>query len=102
MGLNLIKVSKTDIIFGIDQVKNILNRCWFDEKKCAQGIKCLENYKKDWDEKHACWRSNPLHNWASHGADAFRTLATGLHYVVNSDKRDGHDPTQYMRNRFGV
>ena len=102
MGLNLIKVSKTDIIFGIDQVKNILNRCWFDEKKCAQGIKCLENYKKDWDEKHACWRSQPLHNWASHGADSFRTLATGLHYVVNTDRKDGHNPTNYMKNRFGI
>lgn len=102
MGVNLIKVAKSDIIFGIDSVKNILNRCWFDERKCAQGIKCLENYKKDWDERNACWRSQPLHNWASHGSDAFRTLATGLHFIVNTDRRDGHNPGDYMRNRFGM
>lgn len=82
MGINLISVQKVEIIPGIDAVRNILNRCWFDEKRCAQGIKCLENYKKDWDERNATWRSHPVHNWASHGADAFRTLATGLHYIT--------------------
>ena len=100
MGVNLIKVNKSDIIFGIDTVKNMLNRCWFDEIKCVQGIKCLENYKKDWDDKHGCWRSHPLHNWASHGADAFRTLATGLHFVVHTEKKDTHNPINYMQNRF--
>lgn len=88
LGFNLLAVPKTEIISGIDAVRNMLNRCWFDEKKCSQGIKCLENYKKEWDEKHVCWRSQPLHNWASHGADAFRTLATGLNLIVNSIKPD--------------
>lgn len=82
MGINLIPVSKVDLIPGIDQVRNILNRCWFDEQKCAQGIKALENYKKEWNDRTGCWSSSPLHNWASHGADAFRTLATGLHYIT--------------------
>lgn len=100
LGMNLLPVQKVDIIPGIDATRNILNRCWFDEKKCAQGIKALENYKKDWDDRHACWRSQPLHNWASHGADAFRTLATGLHYVVNTNRNDGHNPNDYLGNRF--
>jgi hypothetical protein len=101
MGINFVKVKKSEIITGIDQVKNMLNRCWFDEKKCAQGIRCLENYKKDWDDRNACWRSQPLHNWASHGADAFRTLATGLHFVGNTSQVDTHNPMNYMKNRFG-
>jgi hypothetical protein len=33
------------------------------------------------DDRNGCWSSRPLHNWASHGADAFRTLATGLNLV---------------------
>ncbi len=82
LGMTLLPVTKTDIISGIDAVRNILNRCWFDEKKCEAGIKALENYKKEWDERHGCWRSSPLHNWASHGSDAFRTLATGIHYIL--------------------
>lgn len=82
MGINLIPVSKVEIIPGIDAARGILNRCWFDERKCEKGIKCLENYKKEWNDRAGCWASQPLHNWASHGADAFRTLATGLHYIT--------------------
>lgn len=36
------------LIEGIDAVRNILNRCWFDEVKCTNDIKALENYKKEW------------------------------------------------------
>lgn len=88
MGINFIASQKVEVVSGIDTVRNILNRCWFDEKKCEKGIKALENYKKEWDERHGCWRSNPLHNWASHGADAFRTLATGFHYITNTSNAD--------------
>ena len=63
-------------------------RCWFDERKCAQGIKSLENYKKEWDDRYGCWASHPLHNWASHGSDAFRTLAAGLILITGSAKID--------------
>jgi hypothetical protein len=87
LGFSLIPVQKVEVISGIDAVRNILNRCWFDENKCAQGIKALENYKKQWDDRNGCWMSKPLHNWSSHGADAFRTLATGL-YIVTGGKTE--------------
>lgn len=82
MGFSLIPAPKVDLIPGIDAVRNILPRCWFDESNCEKLIKALENYRKEWDDRHACWRSQPVHNWASHGADSFRTLATGLHYIT--------------------
>lgn len=99
MGMNFLPAQKVEIIPGIDQVRNLLSRCWFDEKKCAKGIKALDNYKKEWDDRHACWRSQPLHNWASHGADAFRTLATGMSYIENKPN-DPHNPNDYQNNRF--
>lgn len=43
----------------------------------------LDSYSKEWNEKHGCWRGKPLHNHASHGADAFRMLATGLKLLGN-------------------
>ncbi len=100
LGYCLIPVNKVEVINGIDQVRNILSRCWFDEAKCATGIKALDGYKKEWDDKHACWRSNPLHNWASHGSDAFRTLAVGLNLVMPQPVQSNHDPKQYNQNRF--
>jgi hypothetical protein len=100
MGFNFIPAQKVEIIPGIDAVRNMLARCWFDEKKCEKGIKALDSYKKDWDDRNGCWRSNPLHNWASHGSDAMRTLATGLHLVEPKPINDGHNPNKYMQSRF--
>ncbi len=107
MGMNLVPAPKVDLIPGIDQVRNILSRCWFDEKKCDKGIKALDNYKKDWDERNACWRSQPLHNWASHGADAFRTLATGISIAKNQRsaldiQQDNLRAQEYQRNKFAT
>lgn len=81
MGIELTAVPKLNVNEGIDQTRNILNRCWFNEQNCQQGIRALEAYKKEWNDRQGCWASHPLHNWASHGADAFRVLATGLHIV---------------------
>lgn len=68
---------------GIDAVRNMLNRCWFDEIKCAKRITALESYKKQWNDRHGCWSRQPLHNFASHGADAFRMLAVGIGKLAN-------------------
>jgi len=62
---------------GWQAVREVLHKCWFDEEKCGQLIKCLDNYKKEFDEKLARYKSTPLHNWASHGAKAFEQLAIG-------------------------
>ena len=71
-------MSKLSVQEGIDAVRNLLNRCWFDEVKCEKGIKSLECYRKEWDDSHGCWKNNPRHDFSSHGADAFRYLAISL------------------------
>ena len=60
---------------GIEQAREILHRCVFDEDKCEEGISHLENYRKEWDDKRGCWKDRPLHDHTSHAADAFRYLA---------------------------
>ena len=77
-GIHFTVVPDIGINEGIDAVRNLLNRCWFDETKCAKGITALESYKKEWNDRHGCWSSQPLHNFASHGADAFRMLVVGM------------------------
>ena len=72
---------------GIQSVRAMLDKCFFDEKNCEKGIDCLLNYQRDWDENGKTWRMRPNHNWASHGADAFRYLAIGYQpYNQNWDK----------------
>lgn len=61
---------------GIEAVRSALPRCIFDEERCARGIAGLEHYRKEWDPVHGVWKDVPLHDWASHPADAFRYGAT--------------------------
>lgn len=60
---------------GIESVRRFLPMCWFDEQACEKGITCLDNYRKEWDERLGSYKKTPLHDWASHGAKAFETLA---------------------------
>jgi hypothetical protein len=61
---------------GIAAVRAFLSTCEFDAGPCAEGLKALRAYRKEWDEERGTWRDRPRHDWASHGADAFRVLAT--------------------------
>jgi hypothetical protein len=68
---------RLDVDDGIEAVRNLLPRFWFDQAKCAEGIKGLKAYRKEWDEDKGVWLPRPRHDWASHPADAFRTGAIG-------------------------
>lgn len=74
MGLRFEVAPKLSVDDGINASRAIFNQCWFDKDNCSRGIQALKNYKKDWDEKNMVFRKTPLHNWASHGADGFRTF----------------------------
>jgi hypothetical protein len=78
LGINFTQVPSVKVIEGIDAVRNILHRCYFDEEKCAKGISMLDAYRKDWNDSLGTWRDRPRHDFTSHGADAFRMLACGL------------------------
>lgn len=69
---------------GIEAVRAALPRVVFDEAQCAEGIRGLEHYRKEWNDALGVYRDRPLHDWASHPADAFRTGITceGMQAVV--------------------
>jgi len=56
---------------GVDAVRMVLNRCWFDKRKTELGRDALKQYQEKVDEKRGI-SMGPLHNWASHAADSFR------------------------------
>lgn len=63
---------------GVEASRGYLARCWFDEKRCAEGIKCIDNYRKEWDEDRGVFKDRPRHDWASHGYKGFETAAVAL------------------------
>lgn len=76
--VHVIPIAESGILDGIQSVRSILDRCYFDESKCKIGIKALESYKREWNDKLGCYKSAPLHDWSSHCADSFRYLATAM------------------------
>lgn len=70
---------------GISAVRFLLPRCYFNEKTCSKGLEALKMYKKEWDEKRNDFNPKPLHDWTSHGADAFRYLAMGFKEETNRE-----------------
>lgn len=71
---------------GLDiMAQELVGNHWFDKRKpihangedmgAGHGIACLDGYQYTWDDKRGVWSKEPLHNWASHGADAWRQYA---------------------------
>ncbi|MEM1353155.1 MAG: hypothetical protein AAGF27_12480 [Pseudomonadota bacterium] len=88
LGLNDILVApKLPVDDGIQASRAFIALSWFDEQKCRRGIEALRQYRRDYDEKGRTFRSRPLHDWTSHGADAFRYLVTGYRPAVKSRPR---------------
>ena len=60
---------------GINATRLLLAKCWFDEQKSAPLLEALRNYRKSLNTRLNEFTGTPVHNWASHGADAMRGLA---------------------------
>lgn len=77
----LIANKKISVEEGINAVRMVLSRCYFDRKKCKDGINALKAYSAiSNDLKNTL--QGPDHNWASHAADSFRYLAVLLNKMV--------------------
>jgi len=84
---------------GIELTRTaLMGNHWFDREGCAQGIKCLDGYQFEWNEKLGVWSAEPLHNWASHGADAWRQRAQGYVPGIPEEERGDEKPRRRERN----
>lgn len=72
---------------GINAVRMLLPKCWIDARKCSRGIDALKLYRAEYDDKLQTLRPRPVHDWTSHGADAFRYLAMTLDRVAATPVR---------------
>lgn len=59
----------------IDLAKRIFGKAYFDVERCDGGLKALKNYRYKWVEKDQVFSREPVHDWASHDADAFMQFA---------------------------
>lgn len=71
-------------IKDINKVREVLPKCRFDKESTVGWIRCLENYKKEYDDKKKVFRDNPRHDWASHWADSFRYFAVTVRNDIDN------------------
>lgn len=63
---------------GIDYVRQILPRCRFDPDEASEGLAAMKAYHRKMAAGTGELKDDPEHDWASHGADAFRVLAIAV------------------------
>lgn len=84
LGGNPYMLPATDIEAGIKLARMMFARTWFDDPKANELVDALKRYRRaipaNTDEEPA----RPVHDSASHGADAYRKMAEAEPYMTNS------------------
>ena len=66
-----------DLTAGIQTLRDDFSSYWFDETNCAEGLRHLGLYRKQWNDTLGCWRETPREDGHQHAADALRQKAQG-------------------------
>lgn len=74
MGVKMRVVAATSQMNGIAAARKVLGFSWFDQENCAKGIEAMRQYRFDYDDRNKTFRVKPLHDWSSHGCDAFEII----------------------------
>jgi hypothetical protein len=94
LGMRTSIVPKLPVEDGINAVRMVLSRCWFDFEKCKYGLDALRQYRWATTERGEI-KNKPEHSWCSHAADSFRYFAVG-----NNQSSDWSTKIKY--NNLGI
>lgn len=87
---NIRVVPKSGIQEGIEKVRSLFSRLYFDEVKGHNLVTALSAYRKQWDFNNGVFKDKPKHDDNSHFADAVRTMAVGW--------QDGYSTSELPEN----
>ena len=95
LGENFISVPRpASKINAIESCRRKLNMTRFNKENCQRVIDCLCNYSKKYNEKLGVYKDHPVHDWASHGVDAYQTMTLALDFNLVVEKT--HDIIYYQ------
>lgn len=71
LGYRMTKGARLGVEDRIEATRQFLKDCWFDAEKCKHGIRALQNYRREFNDKLDQFKATPVHDWASHSSDSF-------------------------------
>jgi hypothetical protein len=80
---------------GVDAARLVLPHCWF-HPATAEGVEGLRAYRRRWDENKKIFSDQPVHDWASHPADAFRYMALVCRTALPGQPEEDPSPHLYL------
>lgn len=72
LGIDFEIVPDIGVQDGIDAGRALFSKLWVDKVKCADWLRLIPQYTKEYDEEKKVFKDKPLHDWTSHGADMYR------------------------------
>ena len=75
---NRIVAPTKSLQLSIQRVRTFLPTCVFDAERTKDGREKLLQYRRVWNAQTRAYNDQPLHDFTSHAADAFRTGVDGL------------------------
>ncbi len=86
LGIHFQVAPSLSLADGINAVRTALPRMWFDAKACAQGLRALRQYRRQWRPRQEVYSTTPLHDWTSHAADALRYGVTAFKPATTAEQ----------------
>lgn len=87
--------------------RGLIDKAWFDRKNCGEhpelrynGIGSLKNYQRAWNAKNRTYSTKPLHNWATHGADAWGLA--GMHFESPGKRTAYENFPKYAKTDYDI
>ena len=100
LGIDFTVVPKLPLAEGIDAVREVIPISWFDSVNCQDGINALMHYKKSFNDRTQAYAERPVHDWSSHGADAFRYASIMMDSLMSFQPHgDVPVPSTWMKPR---
>jgi phage terminase large subunit len=98
MGFRVEVLKRIEIEDGINAARMLFPKCVFDEDRTQAGLQALQNYRWGYNPRMDELKMEPVHDWASHGADAFRYLALSVR--VGIADRPALKPLVYPKKAY--
>ncbi len=101
LGYRMTKGARLGVEDRIEATRQMLKNCWFDAEKCKHGIRALQNYRREFNDKLDQFKATAVHDWASHGSDAFGEGALNINKMCEPTKSAPPPPPKHSNSWMG-